>query len=1431
MKNTKDLSLSGSQINLQERPSPRTSTPRIRRPTSAVPAPGYDGPTRSKPCYERPQSADESLGTGRNSEFPSRCSLNKSLFSQRFDSDFDLVSPPLTPTDQLKPLSPSPPLTPSLKPGLATKPPPGPSHTASTPPLERSSFGQTHGATTSFQAPLEGPSLGALTPLEPSLEEDIIDLKFRNWFPNSLKYPNELPAFTPDSRISTNDIPSSCRSTNLIKRRHVSDNYLNKIGTGETERNVGKLERTESEHMKNGGQIGFAECENMKSGRQMGLDESEHLKSGSQMRLDELERHPTSRQSEHAERKRYASKQGEYRDRTLSENLVNHGEKTNGLRSHAESDDENHVTNGQGNVGRDTKYGKHGLSYNYSDHADMQSLEEESVEIDHKKKHHSRSAQQIMRYNSLCKYSSNNARNGNVEGGFKDMNGYQRGQQMDTTYIGQKQFPDNTLNLNNLNRYDRQYNEYNQHGDTSTADKNGNQSNKNGNPDVDMDSSIGATSKEYFIEYTNGKTYEDNQQEHRQRYEENDRLNETYENEISEEQYKLANEQYKHSERQEYWKQYGTYGQKNEVYVRKSKSDRDLDEQCTQNNGGHNNSHGTNTTPLYDYKGQITPQEYAVYQYYAERQNDDENIRCDSCARNQFGNPKSQHKSDKEYVENCYHSRDRKDYQYDKQRHYEAVQNESDSAMSEDNHYNSSMNILDRIYTGKRKGKSKHPNEKQSIEELERVNIENKNGKRKSLENLNSHFAKSLSEDTSTHGNDRKTKPMDNENTTKGANVNENRITHYLDMYDFEQDEKILNHILQKSKLEQNQTQIPEIKVNNESLMTLEEYPVKDMNSSTYKEIVDILKVLENEEKGLKDNKESSTQLQQPNKSFAQNQGIHSTETSIQNNHNSIPSTSTKLNDIAQPQDNSVHNEVSTETIQVGDIYSFLDKVDNQVIGDISKQAGGTSKLSELMKLSSADLAQKYLTLSINMDEKQIIITALEKRIEQIDKHCKEMKTETDATVKRLQKFIAQLIKEKKDLGEQCSEMCKSIEKKYKQIIETMEERHKIEIKKNTEKHLAAEKIRREKWIDNKTQKIKELTVKGLEPELLKMTNAHQEEIAELRKAHNRQIEENDAIWNRKMNTMKEKFEEDLQNAILQEKENNRKRLDEEMKTVENNYQEQRKHLLNEIRIERENLDRQAEDMRNEKEKELNQKLEKMSKQNKETCERLENKHQDEIKKLKEELNQEKQLWIETKTAQMEEKEQLIREQCKRERDKHIELIIQKLEKEQTDRNNAADTKIKNMKEQHDKDIDEMESTLANVKSKLNDTRTKLQDTEDQLTELKSQVHSYQIENKNQTELLQKLNAENKDLKLKSEHQTNDKINRLEEEIEQTRSYFETLITRMKKDQERELSQVYGRVKETIGKKDQAISLLTQQKQAALTQCASLEAILAQRKH
>lgn len=999
------------------------------------------------------------------------------------------------------------------------------------------------------------------------------------------------------------------------------------------------------------------------------------------------------------------------------------------------------------------------------------------------------------------------------------------------------------------NKYEciKEYNEYDQCGNivrTARYD-----------PYAESIDDIGATSKEYYVQYSTDKNYENNQEQRRHFEQTNNKVySENHINDdrnaLNQDHYQWGNE-YADRENQSSGKYKPHSCDTNEQIVRNA-NDRERCEPNTQNRRDEC-THKTNDAQVYEYYNSLRDANYVN--------------KCDSCANNQQDNSQMNHrKVSKEYTspgynrengqkENPHHLQyyDREEHEY----RNETSQSEANGSIwGERNHYYSSMNAMDRLYESKVRGsKQGKGGNKYGHKDILETQKSNPKVKRRSLENINSNFTKSLSEDTLTHwkgqGETRHTVHNVSINSN-GEHSNENMDwnlrsetpeRHYLDRYDFEQDEKILNHILEKSNYDRSQNKIPEIKVNDEML---EQYPVKDINSSTYNEIVDILKVLENEEKGLKTNQEKVEQTK--NKACIQNESnsyqdtthndklIKTNNKNVNKNNTSQCSTPTKHDMFDhQPQSAADHNETMTEAVHVGDIYSFLDQVDNQVMNGAIEtnniKSGNTSKLSELMKLSSADLAQKYLTLSINMDEKQIIITALEKRIEQIDKHCKEMKTDTDATVKRLQKFIAQLIREKKDLGEQCSDVCKEMEKKYKQIIETMEERHKIEIKKNTEKHLAAEKIRREKWIDTKTQKIKELTVKGLEPELLKMTNAHQEEIAEIRKAHNRQIEENDAMWNRKISTMKEKFEEDLQNAILQEKENSRKRLDEELKTVESNYQEQRKHLLNEIRIERENLDRQAEDMRNEKEKELNQKLEKMIKQNKDTCEKLESKHQDEIRKLREELNQEKQLWIETKTAQMEEKEQLIREQCRRERDKHIELIIQKLEKEQTERNTSAEMKLKNMKEQHDKDVEELETTLNSVKTKLNETRTKLQDTEDLVTELKSQLHTFQIENKNQSELLEKLKKENYDLKLKSEHETNDKINRLEEEIEQTRSYFETLISRMKKDQERELSQVYGRVKETIGKKDEAIALLTQQKQAALTQCANLEAILAQRKH
>lgn len=62
---------------------------------------------------------------------------------------------------------------------------------------------------------------------------------------------------------------------------------------------------------------------------------------------------------------------------------------------------------------------------------------------------------------------------------------------------------------------------------------------------------------------------------------------------------------------------------------------------------------------------------------------------------------------------------------------------------------------------------------------------------------------------------------------------------------------------------------------------------------------------------------------------------------------------------------------------------------------------------------------------------------------------------------------------------------------------------------------------------------------------------------------------------------------------------------------------------------------------------------------------------------IRESSETEKTKWIKHQTDVLAEKENMIKEMCKKERDKHIELVVQKLENEASEREKTSETKIK----------------------------------------------------------------------------------------------------------------------------------------------------------
>ena len=168
------------------------------------------------------------------------------------------------------------------------------------------------------------------------------------------------------------------------------------------------------------------------------------------------------------------------------------------------------------------------------------------------------------------------------------------------------------------------------------------------------------------------------------------------------------------------------------------------------------------------------------------------------------------------------------------------------------------------------------------------------------------------------------------------------------------------------------------------------------------------------------------------------------------------------------------------------------------------------SETNEIVAVDNAEsvfenVKSKMIGQQIEIEEqnRQLILLKEElKRIKQEikiqqEQHSLDIKSklnlqrkEYETIIKRHLTFIDNLLLEKQELSQKSQDLSiqvKTVEKNFLEKIKNMQEFHTKDLKNQRESLMASEKIKRDKWLQDKTKNIKEQTIKGLEPEIQRM--------------------------------------------------------------------------------------------------------------------------------------------------------------------------------------------------------------------------------------------------------------------------------------------------------------------------------------------------------
>ncbi|XP_062058568.1 LOW QUALITY PROTEIN: centrosomal protein of 131 kDa-like [Lepus europaeus] len=459
----------------------------------------------------------------------------------------------------------------------------------------------------------------------------------------------------------------------------------------------------------------------------------------------------------------------------------------------------------------------------------------------------------------------------------------------------------------------------------------------------------------------------------------------------------------------------------------------------------------------------------------------------------------------------------------------------------------------------------------------------------------------------------------------------------------------------------------------------------------------------------------------------------------------------------------------------------------------------------------------------------------------ELGRQLRQQKEHYEAAAQRHLSFIDQLIEDKKVLSEKCAAVVAELrlgDQRSREQVAQMQEQHALEIKKLKELMSATEKVRREKWISEKTKKIKEITVRGLEPEVQKLIARHKQELRRLRSLHEAELQRAEERAAQRClcqaGELRERLEQEKAELGQWERERAQQRFEQHLQQEQLALEQQRRRLHNEVAEEKERLGQQAARQRAELEESSAALTRALRAEFEKGREEQERRHQAELAALKEQLEAERQAWAASCTKKQEawllKREQELQEEMRQHRDQEIEVVIRRLEADMTlareEAERATESRVKRIRDKYETELLELERSEQQLQERCSELKGRLGEAEGQRQRLEALVRQREEELEQERMVNKWLTAERGSLAQVVRQEFADQLAASEEDNRQVKAELAALQAR----QRLELDEVHQRVKTALAKKEEAVSSLRRQHEAALRRADHLEELLEQQR-